>query len=80
MADPTQLRPDEQLSEAQLQFSHLVFDPAISIGKQNGQFESRLATHWQRLDVALTIRFFYGKMSPFTPVIAFFGERRCLYD
>lgn len=55
-ADPISLDPHEQLSEGTLQFSHLAFDPLLR-WKQNGQFESRLATHWQRLDPR-TIRFF----------------------
>lgn len=55
-ADPVSLDPHEQLSESTLQFSHLVFDPLIR-WKQNGQFEPRLATKWQRLD-AQTMRFY----------------------
>ncbi len=55
-ADPISLDPHEHLSEGTLQFSHLVFDPLLRWNKQ-GQFESRLATKWQRLD-SRTIRFY----------------------
>lgn len=58
-ADPVSLDPHEQLSESTLQFSHLVFDPLLR-WKQNGQFEPRLATKWQRLD-AQTMRFYLRK-------------------
>lgn len=58
-ADPISLDPHEQLSEGTLQFSHLVFDPLLR-WKQNGQFEPRLATHWQRID-SRTIRFYLRK-------------------
>jgi len=58
-ADPISLDPHEQLSEGTLQFSHLAFDPLLR-WQQNGQFEPRLATHWQRID-SRTIRFYLRK-------------------
>ncbi|WP_219704175.1 ABC transporter substrate-binding protein [Marinomonas lutimaris] len=58
-ADPVSLDPHEQLSESTLQFSHLAFDPLLR-WKQNGQFESRLATKWERID-NLTMRFYLRK-------------------
>ncbi|MBR7889046.1 ABC transporter substrate-binding protein [Marinomonas sp. A79] len=55
-ADPISLDPHEQLSEGTLQFSHLVFDPLLRWTK-DGQFEARLATHWERIDDQ-TMRFY----------------------
>lgn len=57
--DPVSLDPHEQLSESTLQFSHLVFDPLLR-WDQNGQFEPRLATKWERIDNH-TMRFFLRK-------------------
>ncbi|NVK72110.1 MAG: ABC transporter substrate-binding protein [Oceanospirillaceae bacterium] len=55
-ADPISLDPHEQLSEGTLQFSHLVFDPLLR-WKQDGKFEPRLATKWERIDNK-TMRFY----------------------
>ncbi|NLQ16012.1 ABC transporter substrate-binding protein [Marinomonas sp. M1K-6] len=68
-ADPVSLDPHEQLSEDTLQFSHLAFDPLLR-WKQNGQFEPRLATKWQRLDDR-TIRFFLRRNVTFQTGHAF---------
>ncbi|MCP3952383.1 MAG: ABC transporter substrate-binding protein [Desulfobacterales bacterium] len=58
-ADPVSLDPQVQLSGGMLQFSHWVFDPLVR-WTQQGTFESRLATKWERLD-ALTMRFYLRK-------------------
>ncbi|CUB02860.1 ABC transporter substrate-binding protein [Marinomonas fungiae] len=48
-ADPISLDPHEQLSEAGIQYSHAVFDPLVR-WRQDGTFEPRLASSWERLD------------------------------
>ncbi|MCZ2722748.1 ABC transporter substrate-binding protein [Marinomonas sp. 15G1-11] len=53
-ADPVSLDPHEQLSEATLQLSHLVFDPLLR-RNQSGIFEPRLASHWEQIN-PLTLR------------------------
>ena len=68
-ADPVSLDPHEQLSESTLQFSHLTFDPLLR-WKQNGQFESRLATKWERIN-NLTMRFYLRKNVSFQTGNAF---------
>jgi len=54
-ADPVSLDPHVQLSGGMLQFSHWVFDPLVR-WTQEGDFEPRLATSWERID-DLTMRF-----------------------
>lgn len=54
-ADPTSLDPHEQLSNATLQLSHLVFDPLVRRRKDNS-FEPRLAESWEQVD-DVTLRF-----------------------
>ncbi|WP_191602792.1 ABC transporter substrate-binding protein [Marinomonas algicola] len=53
-ADAVSLDPHEQLSEATLQLSHLVFDPLLR-RNQADEFEPRLATHWEKIN-DLTLR------------------------
>jgi len=48
-ADPVSLDPQEQLSGATLQLSHMVFDPLVRY-TQDLHFQPRLATKWQRID------------------------------
>lgn len=55
-ADAVSLDPHEQLSEATLQLSHLVFDPLLR-QNQAGEFEPRLATHWEKIN-DLTLRIY----------------------
>jgi peptide/nickel transport system substrate-binding protein len=47
--------PQEQLSEATLQLSHMVFDPLFRY-TQSKEFEPRLATSWERINDT-TMRF-----------------------
>ena len=58
-ADPVSLDPHEQLSGGTMQMSHLVFDPLVR-WTQDLEFESRLATKWERVD-ELTMRFYLRK-------------------
>ena len=48
-ADPVSLDPQVQLSGGMLQLSHWVFDPLVR-WTQDGKFEPRLATKWERVD------------------------------
>ncbi|MCF6246111.1 MAG: ABC transporter substrate-binding protein [Desulfobacula sp.] len=48
-ADPVSLDPQVQLSGGMLQLSHWVFDPLVR-WTQDGQFEPRLATKWERIN------------------------------
>ena len=48
-SDPVTLDPHEQLSAGVLQMSHMLFDPLIRF-TQELEFESRLATKWERID------------------------------
>ncbi|MDC0612155.1 ABC transporter substrate-binding protein [Vibrio sp.] len=48
-ADPVSLDPQEQLSGATLQLSHMVFDPLVRY-TQELKFEPRLASKWERID------------------------------
>ncbi|TDO98867.1 peptide/nickel transport system substrate-binding protein [Marinomonas balearica] len=50
------LDPHELLSESNLQFSHLVFDPLVR-WKKDGSLEPRLATRWEQIN-AKTVRFY----------------------
>ena len=54
-ADPVSLDPHVQLSAGMIQYAHMVFDPLIRWNQQGG-FEGRLATKWERID-PLTVRF-----------------------
>ena len=58
-ADPVSLDPQVQLSGGMLQLSHWVFDPLVR-WTQDGKFEPRLATKWERID-ELTMRFYLRK-------------------
>ena len=58
-ADPVSLDPHVQLSGGMLQYSHWVFDPLVR-WTQEGTFESRLATKWERTN-DLTMRFYLRK-------------------
>jgi len=58
-ADPVSLDPQVQLSGGMLMYSHWVFDPLVR-WTQQGTFEPRLATKWERLD-DLTMRFYLRK-------------------
>jgi peptide/nickel transport system substrate-binding protein len=58
-ADPVSLDPHVQLSGGMLQYSHWVFDPLVR-WKQDGTFEPRLATRWERVS-DLAIRFYLRK-------------------
>ncbi|WP_038181148.1 ABC transporter substrate-binding protein [Vibrio rhizosphaerae] len=54
-ADPVSMDPQEQLSVATLQLSHMVFDPLVRY-TQSKEFEPRLATSWERINDT-TMRF-----------------------
>ncbi|MCE0493706.1 ABC transporter substrate-binding protein [Vibrio salinus] len=54
-ADPVSLDPQEQLSGATLQLSHMVFDPLVRY-TQDLKFQPRLAKKWERIDDR-TVRF-----------------------
>jgi peptide/nickel transport system substrate-binding protein len=58
-ADPVSLDPHVQLSGGMLQYSHWVFDPLVR-WKQDGTFEPRLATRWERVS-DLAMRFYLRK-------------------
>ena len=58
-ADPVSLDPQVQLSGGMIQLSHWVFDPLVR-WTQDGEFEPRLATSWERVD-DLTVRFYLRK-------------------
>ena len=79
-ADPKTMDIQEQLSGGMLQFSHWVFDPLVR-WTQDGKFEPRLATKWERLD-DLTMRFHLRKGvkfhsgNPFTAKDVIFTMKR----
>ncbi len=52
-ADPVSLDPHVQLSGGMLQYSHIVFDPLVRWTKSM-DFEPRLATKWERLNLPLS--------------------------
>ncbi|MDW6002281.1 ABC transporter substrate-binding protein [Vibrio mangrovi] len=54
-ADPVSMDPQEQLSGATLQLSHMVFDPLVRL-TQSKEFEPRLAKSWERINDT-TMRF-----------------------
>ena len=58
-ADPVSLDPQVQLSGGMLQLSHWVFDPLVR-WTQDGKFEPRLATKWERIN-EYRVRFFLRK-------------------